>query len=251
MAPMFNLRNVLELIGNGFNNDPLAQEELIGQTDQPLFQGAFDRSQQFDALLQQDLGKRLGQVALIANELAEEALRHVRDWTPIIPLAWREPTGQQFSLIVDQDVEREAIEPAHRVLATSCQAGKDSMLPNAAIMTDGQGWGVDERQAATDPLAGLSRGAERHQDRRNQADKAWGTDQSGELATQVNGDILGVIGFEGAVMRLVEMDENRHHVALTQLADTPPLDHSRLQWGLVPTRSKGSPEIIDTAEQCE
>jgi hypothetical protein len=57
---------------------------------------------------------------------------------PIIDIAWGEAKGQEFTLIVDNQVQLEAVEPAHGSLATGGAPGKDAVLVDAGIVTDGK-----------------------------------------------------------------------------------------------------------------
>src|SRR5437773_2095770 len=93
---------------------------------------------------QQVLGQRLGEIAFIPKELADESCGELGNGVPIIDVAWGEAKGQQLTLIVDDQVQLEAEEPAHRGLATCSAPSKDPMGVNAGIVTDGKGSGVDE-----------------------------------------------------------------------------------------------------------
>ena len=62
----------------------------------------------------------------------------------IIDVARRQGKGQQLSLVIDDQVELEAIEPADRRLAACCASGKDLMLVDACNVADRKLGGVDE-----------------------------------------------------------------------------------------------------------
>ncbi len=251
MPGMFNLSLVFQLVVDRFDEHPLAQEEFICEFDQALFHGPLDGSEQFHALLQERGDQGLREIAFISKQRPEESLSHLGDRTAIIDVAWGQGIGEQFPLIVDNQVQLKAIEPAHRVLATLGQSSKDAMLLDPAVVTDDQGGRVHQAQPATAASTRIQVRTQRHEDGRHHADKARVTDQPWKLAPQMHGDILGVIGFEGSIMRLVEMDENGHHFALAQLACPSPCDGSAVQLALVPMGSKRLPEIIDSTEQFE
>ena len=55
----------------------------------------------------------------------------------IIDGAWCQAEGQQFALIIDDKVQLEAVEPADRGFATCSMSGKDAMLVDVGIISDG------------------------------------------------------------------------------------------------------------------
>jgi hypothetical protein len=52
----------------------------------------------------------------------------------------------------------------------------------------------------------------------HQLDKTPIAHQGGKLAAQMTLDILGVVGFEGAIVRLLEQNDNRHDLTRVHLA---------------------------------
>ena len=61
-------------------------------------------------------------------------------------------------------------------------------------------------------------------------------------------DISGVEGFEGAILRVMEGDQNRHDLAQTELAGTLAAVLPMGDELLPPARQKGNTEIIDITE---
>jgi hypothetical protein len=92
------------------------------------------------------------------------------------------------------------------------------MLTDLFGITDFQGGGIDK----TDPCAGseaaLQVGQERKQHTWNESDKASITDQMRKFFVQMHLNIFGVVCLERSIMRLLKMDENRHHLTWTELA---------------------------------
>ena len=70
MAALVNLRNVFELIVDGLDQHPLAQEQLIVEPHQAGLHVLADGSEQLDALLPQPRQQVLGQVAFISDQRA-------------------------------------------------------------------------------------------------------------------------------------------------------------------------------------
>ena len=129
---------------------------------------------------------------------------------PIIDIARSQAERQDLALIIDDQVQLEAIEPADRGLATSSTAVKDAMGVDASVVTDGKGGGVDKADAATLTQLGMQIGHQWNQHGGHQLDKARVAHQDRKLTAQMTVDIFGIVGFEGAVVRLVEQDENGH-----------------------------------------
>jgi hypothetical protein len=78
----------------------------------------------------------LGGIAPITEELTKEPFGQSGDGASVIDMAWRELKCQQLPLIIDNEMEFEAIEPAHRGLAPSSPALEDLVGGKPAIMTD-------------------------------------------------------------------------------------------------------------------
>ena len=111
-----------------------------------------------------------------------------------------------------------AKEFAHRGLATSSTAIKDAMGVNAGIVADGKRSGVDEADASAATQLRVQVGDQRNEDRGHQLHEARIAHQGGKLAAQMTVDILGVVGFECPVVRLLEQDDNGHHFTGIHLA---------------------------------
>ena len=58
------------------------------------------------------LGQRLREVAAVAKELAEEATDQLGNRTAVIDVAGRQREGQEFTTVVDHQMQLEAVEPA-------------------------------------------------------------------------------------------------------------------------------------------
>src|SRR5205823_6572904 len=138
----------------------------------------------------------------------------------IIDIAWGQAKGQDLALIVDDQVQLKAVKPVDRGLATSSTAIKDAMGVNTGVVADGKGSGVDEADAATLTQLCVQIGHQGHQHRGHQLDKTPIAHQGGKLAAQVTVDILGVVGFEGAIVRLVKQDQDGHDLAGMELGWT-------------------------------
>ena len=91
---------------------------------------------------------------------------------PIIDVAWGQAERQDLALIIDDQVELEAVKPADRGLATSGTSIKNAMLMDASVVTDGQRGRFDEADARTLTQLRVQVGHQWHQHRGHQLDKA-------------------------------------------------------------------------------
>lgn len=122
------------------------------------------------------------------------------------------------------------------------------MLPEAPVVAGCQRGRVHEAEGPTRSAACLQVGAQGYQHRRNQIDKAGVTDQCWKLGAQMDGDIRRVVRLEGAIVGLVEMDQDGHHLARRQVPGLPTRNLPHLPQAMLPGRSKRLPKIIDSTK---
>lgn len=91
MAGMLNLRNVFELVDDGFDNGPFAQEQLVEVGQQ--------FGDQVEIVFGQQVGEPLGDVAFVGKALAPELFKQSRSGVAVIDSAWREATGEQLAFV--------------------------------------------------------------------------------------------------------------------------------------------------------
>jgi hypothetical protein len=201
MAGMLDLADVFELIGDGLDDGSFAQEELIRPIEQAvvhLFAQLRDQVQSLGD--QQLLGQRLREIALVPKELADQACGQLGNGVSIIDITGCETKGYQLALVIDDQVQLEAIKPADRGFATSSAPIEDALLMDAGIMADCKRGRVNEADACAATQLRVQIGHQWHQQCRHQLDKARIADQSGKLAAQVTLDVLHVVGFERPIV---------------------------------------------------
>ena len=133
MTGVLDLADVLELVVDTLDDRPLTQQQLVSEGQDPLAHVLTQLGDQHEALgREQLLGERLGDIAAIPKQLAEEAAHQTGNRAAVIDVAWRQTEGQQFATVVDDEVELEAVEPADRGLAPARVDPKDAMLRDAA-----------------------------------------------------------------------------------------------------------------------
>ena len=93
----------------------------------------------------------LTDIAPIGEELPEEALREllVFQWFPIVTIAWGELPLYDFALVVDDQMQFEAIEPSHRTFPFLSPSGHGLVHMHPLDMTGHQRRGVYDGDART------------------------------------------------------------------------------------------------------
>src|SRR5260221_11072702 len=130
------------------------------------------------------LGQRLRDVALVAEELATEALDALEqggDGLAVVDVTAGEAEGEQLALIVDDQMQLEAVEPAQRSLAAGRIDGEHAVLWDTGGMADGQGGGVDEAEAGAPAHLALQIGDQRQEHTRHDVDEPGKPPQPPEL----------------------------------------------------------------------
>lgn len=136
MARMLDLRNILELIDDGLDNGPFAHQQLIREMHEMVLHVFTQPGDKLEPLFKEQLGERGRDVAAITEQLAMQPFDQDRNRGPVINGAWSQAARQQFSPIVDRQVQFEAKEPPHRTLPTPGVNCKDAMLVDAFGVTN-------------------------------------------------------------------------------------------------------------------
>jgi hypothetical protein len=140
MAGMLNLRDIFELIYDAFDDGPFAQEQFVDPREQAVFHVFLEFGDKLDTQRLEELFKEwLRDIPAICDQLTKQAFAKRRDWFAIIHIARRNLASQEFSTIVDHQMELEPVKPAHRTLASLSQLGKYLVSVNALVVTHQQG----------------------------------------------------------------------------------------------------------------
>jgi hypothetical protein len=148
-------------------------------------------------------------------------------------------------------MQLEAKEPVDRRFATVSQAAKNPMFLDAPIVAHRELGGVDKRHASAGTETGMQVYAQRNQRRRKELHKARVADETGKLAAQLDANVLGVERFEGAIVTLMEQDQNSHNLRECQFSGTLALLGGAGKTPLVPPGFKDPAKIIDMTKEFE
>src|SRR4051794_34607578 len=139
--------------------------------------------------------------------------------------------------------------PARRGLAALGDLGEDLVLGNPLIVTDGQSGRIQKGDAGATAHAIAQIGAQWHQNRWNEFDKARVTDQTRKFSLEMGHYFLRIKRFEIAIMRLVKQNQNRHDFTPSQTSHAVSLAQATFQQVRLEWRYEGLAEIIDLTEQ--
>ena len=150
MPRMLDLRDVLELVDNGFNDRAFTQKKRI-LTQHWLIRVhiAFEfREQAQPVIAHQLLEQGFTQVPQIREELTEDAreriLHHAQQPFAIINVARCELQPDDLPLVIEQQVQFEPEEPPDTGLASSCDSFEGFVRVNPSIMADHQRCAIHE-----------------------------------------------------------------------------------------------------------
>src|SRR5436305_15041552 len=114
MTSMLNLGNVLELVIDGLNNGAFAQQELVVQADEHIPHIFAQPSNQLQASgVEKLLKERLRNVALVAEEFAEQMRSELGNGLGVMHIGCAQTAGEQLPTIIDNHMQLEAVEPTH------------------------------------------------------------------------------------------------------------------------------------------
>ena len=202
------------------------------------------------SLFKEQLRQGSGNVAAIPKQFAAQPFRQLRNRLPIIDVAGSQTTSQQLASIIDGQVQFKSKEPAHARFATPGIGRKDAMLTSPFGITDFQRSRINEADTGAGSKSALQIGQHRDQHAWNERHKAWITDQLRKFLRQMHLDMFRIVRFEGAIVRLVKMNQNGDHLTWVQLAHALSLLASLHQVGF-PVWLKARQEVIDITKQFE
>ena len=150
MSGMLDLANVLELLVDGLDDRPLPEQQLVMQTHQRVLHVPLEPGDQVYAVHEEALEEILADVSPVGEQLPEQLVREVTvfQWGAIIDIAWGQSPLHDLSLVIDDQVQLEAVEPAHRALAQGRQSPHRPVRAHTFDMTGDQRRGVYDGDAS-------------------------------------------------------------------------------------------------------
>jgi len=212
MTRVLDLGNVFELVNDALNEGSFAHQQFVRQVHELVLHVFAQSGDEVKSLFKEQLREGSGNIAAIPEQFAAQPFHHSRDRSAIIDVAWGQATRQQVASVIDGQMQLEAKEPAHARLATPGFRSKDAVLADPFGVAHCQRRRVDEADACASPISALQIGQQGNHHLWDQGHKARVTEQTRKFAAEMHLDIVGVIRFEGSIVRLVKMNENGHHL---------------------------------------
>src|SRR3954447_19741247 len=126
----------LEDIEHSLDDEALAQHDLVTQQHQMVAHVAPDAGDQVQAALPEFGEHRAADIALVGIELAPQVLGDLVEHGAVGGVAGGDLQRHDLALVVDHEVQLEAIEPAHGGLAAGGQAVEHPMAVDAAVVAE-------------------------------------------------------------------------------------------------------------------
>ena len=225
---VLDLRHVLQLVVDGLDQRPLAQEDLVRDAHYLPPHVAPQLCDQLDSVDEKPGEKVLADVALVSEEPAEDPLYEgpVPERLAVVHIARGEHEAQEVAFLVADQMQLEAVEPAHGALPALREAPEDPVEMDALVPAHAQGRAVHEAYAcAVAHTAPPHEQYERHGHLPLKLDKAVIGDHAGEKACHIPADLVHVKVLEASVPAQVEQYHDGHHLRVGQPAVpvVPPL----------------------------
>lgn len=248
MTAMLNLRDVLELVDNGLDDESPTQEQLVAQEQESIPHVGSKSRDEMNALVPQRLEGFFTNISFVAKKFARKALGQGRKRHSVIGVAGSQLEGQYFPQIIDGEMQLESKKPAHGGLSTLSQTGEHFMTADALVVADPKRCRIDKTYSRTLSGQVLEIGAEGNQRGRNPFHEAVIAGQRGKfpvpMIEQRQVEML-------KVPIISHMKQNQHGHDLTERHRTGTLTdlHSRAKQTLDPERFESFAEIIHVAKQ--
>ena len=180
-------------------------------------------SDQVNVVDKQFFEKALRDVSLVHHEFFEDTLRKlfVFQWGTIICIGWCRLPLDDFSTVVDNDVQFETEEPPHSPFATCGKSPKGFVPSRSLVVTHPNGGRVNDRDAGA--IAQTTVVEKQIKFERNHLltfHKAIVREYDGKVLSPLFADHLGVESLECSVSRKVKEDENGDNCAVAHLKST-------------------------------
>ena len=118
MARMLNLRDVLQLVDDGFDNGALARHQTVIQGHQSLFHVALELGNELNACgFEQLFCQFVRDITFVSKHLAKQLLQQFWDRGAVISVARSQNHVEQFASVINHQMQFEAKKPIDRGFA--------------------------------------------------------------------------------------------------------------------------------------
>ena len=247
---MLNLVAVLELVVDGFNEVPFAEDELVPEWQQSVLHVFLDAGYELRPLAPKHLKKIFRDVASVGIQLAVKLLAEfcsqLRVVVGYIPRSQHE--RGKFTPLIDDQVEFEAVEPAHTAFASGGNTFEDFVSPNPVVVADNHLGGVDEIGECRYSQQVKQQGMQWYVRIAHELNEPTVADEHREISGEMHTDVVDVVSLECFVITLVEVNENGQYFAQRQGGRFDPLGFTRRKQVCLPLWLKLFAKLIHEVE---
>ena len=161
----------LQLVKQGLNNESFAQQHFVQQGQQIVLHVVANAGDQVKAPLPEALQQRLGQIAFISKDLPLQSSTQGLKRVAVVTASICDPEGHDLALVVDEEMELEAKEPAHGGTITPGHPLEDPVPADSCIVADRQLGTVSKVDAGPLPTETMQQQVKGQQQSRLQAHK--------------------------------------------------------------------------------
>ena len=157
VSGMLDPGHVLQLVVDGFNQRPLAEEKLVRDGHDLPFHVILQLRNQLNPVHEKPGEVFLADVSFVPDQLAENLLYEglVAERLPVVDVPGRDHEVQQVPLLVADQVQLEPVEPSHRTLSTPGKSLEDPVEMDALVPAYPQRGAVHEADACADSHVAL------------------------------------------------------------------------------------------------
>src|SRR3954454_7247411 len=218
VAGMLKAPFAFQDIEHGLDDEALAQHDLVAQQHQVVAHVAPDAGDEMQAALPELGEHRAADIALVGVELACQVLGDLTEHGAVGGVAGGDLQRHDLALVVDHEMQLEAIEPAHGGLAAGGQAVEDLVAVDAAIVADSELGRVGEVDAGLLAVEAVQQHHQRGEQPRHQADEAILMRQVAKAGAMLAADPVEIEHLEMLVRREVKQHHDEQHLGARQLA---------------------------------
>lgn len=223
VSGVLDLRDILQLIVDGLDQSPLAQEDFVRDCHKLALHVALKLCYQLDAVHEKSGEEVPADASLVSDQLSEDPFDEgfVPERIPVVNIARCEHEVQEFSFFVANEVQFEAVEPSHRALAPLGESLEYLVEADALVPAHAQGGAVHE----TDARAGSHAASIHEQDEGDhhltlQLDEAVVGNEPREQIRHIPAYLIQVEVFKAFISAQMEQYHDGYHLVVGQPAVT-------------------------------
>ena len=220
---MLNLTDILQLVIDSFNNGALSEHDLVVEIHQRVLHVLPDLRHQMHVIHKEHLKEILADVSPVGKQLSEELPREVPvlQGLPVIHVPRGEHPLYDLALVIDDQMQLEAVEPAHRALALGSPPLHGLVHVHPLHVARDQRRGVYDGDArALAQGAGLEEQQQVKGHLRLALHEAVVRNGMGKFLTHVLAHVSQIERLQVTETLRVEQHQYRHHLAVRQAAGT-------------------------------